>query len=80
VADSLASGQLVRVLEDYSQEADLWAIYQTRLSRSPKVRIFVRFLADRLVGEGGPGDDSQTAAATTGSTVTSRTFSQEQDL
>jgi LysR family transcriptional regulator, transcriptional activator for dmlA len=77
VAGSLATGQLVRVLEDYSQEADVWAVYPTRLSRSPKVRIFVRFLTDRLVGEGRPHDDSQTAAAATWSTVTSRTFPRE---
>lgn len=51
VAEGLASGQLVRVLEEYGQEADVWAVYPTRLSRSPKVRVLVRFLTDRLVGE-----------------------------
>ena len=48
VAEGLSAGQLVQVLADYSQEADVWAVYPTRLSRSPKVRILVRFLADRL--------------------------------
>jgi LysR family transcriptional activator of dmlA len=62
VAGSLAAGQLVQVLEAYRQEADVWAVYPTRLSRSPKVRIFVRFLADRLAREGRPHGESQPAA------------------
>jgi len=48
VAEGLSTGQLVRVLEGYGQEADVWAVYPTRLSRSPKVRMLVRFLVDRL--------------------------------
>jgi LysR family transcriptional activator of dmlA len=52
VAKALATGKLVRVLEAYGQEADVWAVYPTRLSRSPKVRILVRFLAERLAGLG----------------------------
>jgi LysR family transcriptional activator of dmlA len=52
VAEALATGRLVRVLEAYGQEADVWAVYPTRLSRSPKVRILVRFLAERLAGLG----------------------------
>jgi LysR family transcriptional activator of dmlA len=48
VADALASGQLVRVLDAYSQEAQVWAVYPTRLSRSAKVRLFLSLLADRL--------------------------------
>jgi LysR family transcriptional regulator, transcriptional activator for dmlA len=39
LAEALATGKLVRVLEAYGQEADVWAVYPTRLSRSPKVRI-----------------------------------------
>ena len=50
VGEGLSSGQLVRVLEDYGQEADVWAVYPTRLSRSPKVRVLVRFLTARLAG------------------------------
>ena len=50
VAEGLSAGQLVQVLADYTQEADVWAVYPTRLSRSPKVRLLVRFLADRLAG------------------------------
>ena len=48
VSAALAAGQLVQVLAGYSQEADVWTVYPARLSRTPKVRIFVRFLADRL--------------------------------
>ncbi len=48
VAPALATGQLVRVLADYGQEADVWGVYPTRLSRSPKVRALMGFLADRL--------------------------------
>jgi LysR family transcriptional activator of dmlA len=54
VAEGLSAGQLVRVLEDYGQEADVWAVYPTRLSRSPKVRMLVRFLADRLARQSLP--------------------------
>ena len=46
--------QLVRVLEGYGQQADVWAVYPTRLSRSPKVRELVRLLADRLVRQSLP--------------------------
>jgi LysR family transcriptional regulator, transcriptional activator for dmlA len=48
VAEGLSAGQLVQVLADYTQEADVWAVYPTRLSRSPKVRLLIRFLAERL--------------------------------
>jgi hypothetical protein len=54
VAEGLSTGQLVRVLEGYSQEADVWAVYPTRLSRSPKVRMLVCFLVDRLAKQSPP--------------------------
>jgi LysR family transcriptional activator of dmlA len=54
VAQGLSAGQLVRLLEGYGQEADVWAVYPTRLSRSPKVRMLVRFLADRLARQSLP--------------------------
>lgn len=44
VGPSLADGRLVRVLPDYSQEADVWAIYPTRLGMSANVRVCVQFL------------------------------------
>lgn len=54
VADALASGRLVRVLESYSQEAHVWAVHPARLSRTPKLRIFLRSLAERLAAYGAP--------------------------
>jgi LysR family transcriptional activator of dmlA len=44
VKPSLESGQLVRVLVDYAQPADVWALYQNGLSASAKMRVFVDFL------------------------------------
>jgi LysR family transcriptional activator of dmlA len=48
VAESLRSGRLERVLPAYSQEADVWAVHPTQLSRSPKVEAFVRLLVEHL--------------------------------
>lgn len=51
VGPSLKSGSLVRVLPQYEQEADVWAVYPSRLSSSAKVRVCVQFLEkwlDRL--------------------------------
>jgi LysR family transcriptional activator of dmlA len=44
VGRSLADGRLVRVLPQYSQAADVWAIYPTRLGSSANVRVCVQFL------------------------------------
>lgn len=44
VGPSLASGELVRVLPDYAQEADVYAVYPSRLSHSAKLRVCVEFL------------------------------------
>jgi LysR family transcriptional activator of dmlA len=44
VGASIATGRLVRVLPAYSQEADVWAIYPTRLEMSAGVRVCVQFL------------------------------------
>lgn len=46
VADQLASGQLVAVLPEYYQPADIWAVYPSRLSVSARVRLCVEFLTD----------------------------------
>ena len=54
VGVDLAAGRLVQILPDHTQEADVWAVYPSRLSRTPKVRIFVRMLAERLAGEPAP--------------------------
>jgi LysR family transcriptional activator of dmlA len=44
VGPSLASGRLMRVLPQYSQEADIWALYPTRLGAAANVRVCVQFL------------------------------------
>ncbi|MDB5763864.1 MAG: LysR family transcriptional regulator [Herminiimonas sp.] len=48
VGPGLASGDLVRVLPQYQQEADVWAVYPSRLSSSAKVRVGVQFLEEWL--------------------------------
>lgn len=44
----IRSGALVQVLPEYEQEANIWAIYPTRLSHSAKLRVCVEFLATYL--------------------------------
>ena len=44
VGPLIRDGQLVHVLPDYKQEANVWAVYPTRLSNSAKVRVCVQFL------------------------------------
>jgi LysR family transcriptional activator of dmlA len=44
VGRSLADGSLVRVLPEYHQQADVWAIYPDRLGTSANVRVCVQFL------------------------------------
>ncbi len=44
VGPMLDRGELVRVLPDYSQRADAWAVYPTRLANSAKLRVCVEFL------------------------------------
>ena len=53
VGPSLANGRLVRVLPDYSQEADVWAIYPTRLGMSANVRVCVQFMERWLAQQEG---------------------------
>lgn len=48
VGPSLKNGALVRVLPQYEQRADVWAVYSSRLSNSAKVRVCVEFLAEWL--------------------------------
>jgi LysR family transcriptional activator of dmlA len=40
----LEQGRLVQVLPAYSQSANVWAVYPTRLSQSAKLRVCVEFL------------------------------------
>ena len=44
VGAHLRAGRLVQVLPDWRQEANVWAVYPTRLDRSAKVRVCVEFL------------------------------------
>ena len=63
VGPLLQRGQLVQVLPDWQQEANIWAVYPTRLERSAKVRVCVEFLQEQfrrrpwaagvVAGEGG---------------------------
>lgn len=46
VGDDLRSGRLVQVLPDWGQEANVWAVYPTRLQLSAKVRVCVEFLQE----------------------------------
>ena len=44
----LEQGRLVQVLEDYSQSANVWAVYPTRLAHSGKLRTCVEFLQEHF--------------------------------
>ncbi|PYC13152.1 LysR family transcriptional regulator [Pseudomonas jessenii] len=46
----LEQGSLVQVLEDYSQSANVWAVYPTRLAHSGKLRACVEFLQAHFKG------------------------------
>jgi LysR family transcriptional activator of dmlA len=48
VGPSLKNGRLVRVLPEYQQDADVWAVYSSRLSGSAKVRVCVEFFEEWL--------------------------------
>lgn len=52
VAPSIEKGQLVRILPEYEQEANVWAVYPARLTASAKVRVFVEFLEAWLEKQG----------------------------
>lgn len=44
----LLSGQLVQLLPDWQQEANIWAVYPSRLYLSAKVRVCVEFLQEHF--------------------------------
>jgi LysR family transcriptional activator of dmlA len=48
VADELKSGRLVRVLPDYHQSADVWAVTGSRLEQSAKLRVCTQWLVSQL--------------------------------
>lgn len=47
-APHLRSGELVQVLPQYAQSANVWAVYPQRLAGSAKVRVCVEFLEQQL--------------------------------
>jgi LysR family transcriptional activator of dmlA len=49
----LDDGTLVRVLPEYAQEANVWAVYPQRLGASAKVRVCVEMLARHLSAQRG---------------------------
>jgi LysR family transcriptional activator of dmlA len=48
VAPLLASGKLVRILPDYTQDANVWAVYPSKLGNSAKLRVCVDWLEQSL--------------------------------
>lgn len=52
IVAELASGQLVAVLPQYYQPADIWAVYPSRLSVSARVRLCVEFLTEWFAASG----------------------------
>nr|WP_315204188.1 LysR substrate-binding domain-containing protein [uncultured Albidiferax sp.] len=52
VGPLIRSGQLVQVLPAYRQEANVWAVYPTRLGNSAKVRVCVEFLQQAFLALG----------------------------
>ncbi|UUC92357.1 MULTISPECIES: LysR substrate-binding domain-containing protein [Comamonas] len=46
VAADLHSGSLLQLLPEWRQQANIWAVYPTRLERSAKVRVCVEFLQE----------------------------------
>lgn len=48
VGESILSGELIHLLPDYYQKADIWAVYPTRLSRSAKLRVCVEYFKQYL--------------------------------
>ncbi|MCV2223817.1 LysR substrate-binding domain-containing protein [Pseudomonas mercuritolerans] len=46
VKPMLEQGRLVQVLPEYTQSANVWAVYPTRLSESAKLRVCVEFLEE----------------------------------
>ena len=51
VQQHLHAGRLVQLLPDWQQEANVWAVYPTRLQLSAKVRVCVEFLQQYFAQE-----------------------------
>ncbi|NUZ06061.1 LysR substrate-binding domain-containing protein [Piscinibacter koreensis] len=48
VGPHIAAGRLVRILPEFEQEANIWAVYPARLETSAKVRVCVEWLSKAL--------------------------------
>lgn len=48
IGPEIAAGNLIHILPEYRQDADIWAIYPTRLSNSAKLKACVNFLEAHL--------------------------------
>ncbi len=48
INDELKHKELIQILPNYWQNADIWAVYPTRLSHSAKLRVCVDFLQSQL--------------------------------
>lgn len=48
IHEALSDGSLIQVLTNYWQNADIWAVYPTRLSHSAKLKSCVNFLSEHL--------------------------------
>lgn len=46
VAPYLETGELVHVLPQWYQQANIWAVYTQRTSESPRMKVFIDFLAE----------------------------------
>lgn len=46
VTPYLETGELVHVLPQWYQQANIWAVYTQRTSESPRMKVFIDFLAD----------------------------------
>lgn len=58
VAPMLADGRLVQLLPAFTQPADVWAVYPSRLEHAAKLRVCVEFLQEWVAGQlGGPAAD-----------------------
>ena len=51
VGAHLQAGRLVQLLPEWRQEANVWAVYPTRLQLSAKVRVCVEFLQEHFQQE-----------------------------
>lgn len=58
VRPSLEDGRLVQVLPEYRQDADIWAVYPSRLSGSARLRACVEFFEKHLGDAGFPDTES----------------------